>query len=525
VLQPAVTPHYCADDLDAFLLSRAEGPDGSDNDTEDRNLRVIETHGARVYVGPLETFKIKRPVTFSYMDFSSLALRQKAIAREFEINHATAPDLYLAVHAITRSATGQLALDGPGETIEYVLRMRTFPQADILAERAARGGLDADITRALPAMVADYHAQSPVRPDADSMAQMRAIASSLADTFMGAPELFPTADVDDWYQHALQHLENSEAILKARADAGCVRRCHGDLHLGNIVMWRGGPIPFDAIEFDERIATVDTLYDLAFLIMDLDERGLGRDASTVLSRYLWRTQAVLDLDGLAALPLFLSLRAGVRAMVAAQHVQNATTGREADGAAAHAYFSYACQVLRPAPPMLIAVGGLSGTGKSTLAAGLAPAIGRAPGAIHLRSDLERKAMFNAGETDRLPPETYTRANSDRVYALLMHRAERILATGHSVIVDAVFADPAERQTVRSVATRAGVRFEGLWLTAPIRVLQHRVEARTADASDATKDVVERQSKATRPPSTWHTIDASSGPQSSLNAAVDACAGM
>ncbi len=255
----------------------------------------------------------------------------------------------------------------------------------------------------------------------------------------------------------------------------------------------GSPVLFDAIEFDEELATIDTLYDLAFLLMDLDHRGQRRGANTVLNRYLWRTQNALDLDGLAVLPMFLALRAGIRAMVAAQRAaQEKDDKRDAGLAMSRGYLEAGLAHLELGPPRLVAIGGLSGTGKSTLAAALAPNIGRAPGAVHLRSDLERKALFKVAETERLSQSAYTSEVTNEVYRRLNAKAVQVLNAGYSVVTDAVYAKSSERAEVKSTARSCGVPFTGLWLEAPPATLHTRVETRTGDASDATTQVVSQQ---------------------------------
>ena len=295
-------------------------------------------------------------------------------------------------------------------------------------------------------------------------------------------------------------------LLAERARAGFRRRCHGDLHLGNLVLWKGRPTPFDALEFDEALATIDILYDLAFLLMDLEHRGLRARANNVLNRYLWRADEQ-NLEGLAALPLFLAVRAGVRTMVDLHRIAGADRALPDVLDDARRYLAQATQYLAPAQPCLVAVGGLSGSGKSTLAAAIAPRIGLGPGAIHLRSDLERKRLHGVGETDRLPDEAYTQTVTEQVYAFLNEKAARVLATGYSVVVDAVHASPQERAAIACVAETARVPFVGLWLDAPGQILKSRVTARTGDASDATADVVARQLHYELGDITWHRLDA------------------
>ncbi len=311
---------------------------------------------------------------------------------------------------------------------------------------------------------------------------------------MSRLKAFDVADVDGFAHAAQVQLTRAAAILDERARCGYVRRCHGDLHLGNIVLWGGRPLLFDAIEFDEAIATVDTLYDLAFLLMDLDRHRQRSAANVVLNRYLWRDGVDLTLRGLQALPLFLGCRAGIRAMVTADRAaqEQDDAAAQADRETARGYLRAALEYLQPAPPRLVAVGGLSGTGKTTLAAALAPELGSAPGAVHVRSDLERKALFGVEETVRLPAQSYTAEASAEVYAIVLRKARLALAAGQSVVVDAVYAAPEERSAVEDLAAELGVLFQGLWLTAPADTLAARVDARRGDASDATSQVLRQQ---------------------------------
>ena len=202
-------------------------------------------------------------------------------------------------------------------------------------------------------------------------------------------------------------------LLEARARGGYVRHCHGDLHLRNIVEIDGAPVLFDAIEFDDRLATIDVLHDLAFLLMDLGKRGLKAHANAVLNAYLDARASTGNLVGLAALPLFLSMRAAVRAKVELLRAGLAAPG-SADAAReeARAYFALARDFLDArAAPRLIAIGGLSGSGKSAVARAIAPHIGAFPGAVHVRSDIERKRLFGVGPLERLPQPMPTRSRS------------------------------------------------------------------------------------------------------------------
>jgi predicted kinase len=315
-------------------------------------------------------------------------------------------------------------------------------------------------------------------------------------------------------------------LLDERAAAGLVRRCHGDLHLNNIVLWKGRPRLFDAIEFDDDVATIDTLYDLAFLLMDLDRNGQRQAANIVLNRYLWRSNTQLDLRGMRALPLFLALRAGIRAMVTAERAeQEQGSASVGDGQSACELLEAGIIYLTPSAPQLVAIAGLSGSGKSTLGRALAPEVGPAPGAIHLRSDLERKGLHGVDETSRLGPGAYTEKANRKVYATLRNKARQVLAAGHAAVVDAVFDRPEERAAIEEAAAELGVVFGGLWLEAPPSQLLDRVRARRGDASDATPEVVRRQlARDTGPLTTnWASIDAGGNVAATLAKAREALA--
>ncbi|MEQ1710510.1 MAG: AAA family ATPase, partial [Hyphomicrobium sp.] len=293
----------------------------------------------------------------------------------------------------------------------------------------------------------------------------------------------------------------------------------GDLHLGNIVLWGGAPLLFDALEFDDRLASVDTLYDVAFLLMDLDAGGHRVAANLILNRIVSGPRGATEIDGFAALPLMLALRAAIRAMVGAERAdQEYGDARTTAVARARGYLGQAISYLAPAAPMLVAVGGFSGTGKSTLAAALAPGIGGAPGALHIRADVERKAMFGVDEGARLQPAAYAAEVSPRVYAAMMDKARRALAAGHSVVIDAVFSRPGERVAAEAAAASVGTPFKGLWLEARRDVLVARVERRSGDASDATPDVVAGQLARGAGDVFWTTVEAGGTAESTLTAA-------
>jgi predicted kinase len=328
---------------------------------------------------------------------------------------------------------------------------------------------------------------------------------------------FPAAQIGELHERIRAGLARAAPRLDQRRAQGKVRRCHGDLHLRNICVVEDRPVLFDCIEFSEAIASIDVLYDLAFLLMDLDHRGHRDLANLTLNRYLDLTA---EDDGLAALPAFLALRAVIRAHVTATAAEHGwgTGDRAAAFAEARRYVDEAGAMLRPAPRRLIAIGGLSGSGKSSLALRLAPELGVPPGARVLRSDVLRKRRFSVMPEVPLPAEAYTAEVTVQVYRELGERAAMALDAGYAAVIDAVALREEERRTFADVAKAVGVPFTGLWLDAPGAAMRGRVTARQGDASDATVDVLDRQLRHDPGALDWRRIDASGGPEATLAAA-------
>ena len=477
----------------------------SDPATHGGAVKRIDTHAAIVFLAGDRALKIKRAVKFPFLDFSTLEKRKTACEAEIHVNRAYAPQIYRSVVPITRDGD-KLYIGGNGVPVEWAVDMVRFDDSQTLDHLAEASQIDDKLADALGRVIAKAHENAAAVKDANFTGALREIAAQNEEDLIKASKLFPPPAVNALVEATRLALGKMQALLDARERDGLVRRCHGDLHLGNIVLIDSKPVLFDAIEFNPAFATTDVLYDLAFLLMDLIERGLTRQASIVFNRYLNETRRDGDLDALAALPLFLSLRAAIRAKVTALR-------KDADTKAARDYFALAGRLLLPQKPVLIAIGGLSGTGKSLLARQLAADILPAPGAVWLRSDVERKALFGVAETDTLPQTAYTRAVTSKIYASLVAKAQRVLAAGHSVLVDAVFANPKEREEIEKAA--GGAMFHGLFLTAPLDVRVRRVSGRSGDASDADAAVAQAQAQYDLGTVTWHEIDAAGTPEETL----------
>jgi hypothetical protein len=485
-------------------------------------VKRIDTHAASLFLAGDRVLKVKRAVRFPFLDYSTLERRKAACEAELAVNRPYAPELYRGVVAITREAGGRLALGGEGTAVEWAVEMRRFDETRTLDHLT--GEIDEGLADALGRAIAAAHAKA--RP-VDAERWIKALGEYIdehREAFGAKPDLFPPAENEALTRAFRDAYDRIVPLLRRRGRSGFIRHIHGDLHLGNIVLIDGRPILFDAIEFSDVIGSGDVLYDLAFLLMDLVERGLPEAANIVLNRYLAETRCDEDLDALAALPFFLSLRAAIRAKVTAARLDGAAGEKRSDIArAARAYFDFARRAIAPPPPRCLAVGGLSGTGKSVLARMLAPLIAPMPGAVIVRSDLERKALFGAVETDKLPEPAYAPAVTERVYAIASEKARRILAAGHSAIIDAVFARPEERSAAAAAAKAAGNPFDGLFLTAGLETRITRVGGRAGDASDADPTVVRAQENYDLGEMEWTKIDASDSPEQTLARAQQALA--
>lgn len=476
----------------------------------------IDTHAAGVFLAGERAIKIKRAVKFPFLDFSTLEKRRRACEAEIEVNRRFAPDLYRGVVAIAKDARGHLSIGGPGEAVEWAVEMRRFDENATLDHLADRGLIDAGLADALGRAVAAAHAAAPAAAGPPWIAVVGDYIAQNDSAFRAQPDIFPPGPIENLTAQSRRRLAGVTALLRERGARGLIRRGHGDLHLGNIVLIDGKPVLFDALEFDALVASGDVLYDLAFLLMDLVERGLPAAANIVFNRYLAETGRPEDFDALAALPLFLSLRAAIRAKVtAARPVAVGSEQARTIAGAARGYFDWAVRFLAPAAPAVIAVGGLSGTGKSVLARGLAPHVAPPPGAVLLRSDVVRKALCGKGETERLTEAAYRPEVTRAVYAALLERAARILAAGHSAITDAVYATETERHAIEGVARAAGAAFHGLFLTADLQTRVARVGTRKVDASDADAAVARRQESYDLGAIGWTKVDASGTPGQTL----------
>lgn len=474
---------------------------------------VVETHISKVFLCGDRAFKLKKAVKLPFLDFSTLALRLTAAQREVQFNRRSAAELYLGLRPVLKGTDGALRLGDSDDSssdaaVEWLVEMRRFAADATLDRRLADGRIDGRDIDAVAEAVADLHVGA-TRSPRSAFCSAHSTATMNGECFSRLPAAaLDVARLQALTAATLHEVSQHADHLRARGAEGHVRRGHGDLHLRNIAWVDGRPLLFDCLEFDDALAEIDTLYDLAFLVMDLLANARADLAARLLGRYL---ECLPDDGGLPLLPLYVSLRAAIRAHIAGLN--------PAEWQRAQLYVALAERALQPRPPRVLAVGGPSGSGKSRLARGLAACLPGVAGAIVVRSDVTRKNLFGVATRENLPQEAYSPEATRRTYAAMLARADKILAAGQSVVLDAVHGREGERAAAAAFARERGLRFDAIWLHAPEDHLISRVVARKGDASDATPDVVRRQLESIVPPADWQHLVTSQDREQTLARAM------
>lgn len=465
-----------------------------------REIEVVETHISWVVLTGYFAYKIKKPVYLDFLDFSTLDKREHYCREELRLNRRLAPELYIEIVPIVGSVRAPV-VGGSGTAFEYAVRMKQFPRGALLSQVLDRGELRESHLLTLADTVAQFHANAAIAPAFSPYGTAQAILGPALENFTQIARYLPAhlyddtlAAIDTWSRAEFERLS---ALINRRRDRGCVRECHGDLHLGNIALIDDRPIPFDCIEFNPNLRWIDVQSETAFLVMDLEDRGQRELANVWLNRYLEQSG---DYAGLAVFGFYRVYRAVVRAKVAAIRAAEQPTPRtEADAlyAAYRRYIDLAYTYIRASSPRLVIMHGVSGAGKSVLATQVA----RHLGAIRLRSDLERKRLYASAAGGAIDAGRYA-ADATRVtYQRLEELAGAVIGAGYSVVVDATFLQQWQRTTFRALAQRCGVPLTILSCAASDATLRRRVRIRTehgGDPSEANLAVLEHQLKTRQP---------------------------
>jgi uncharacterized protein len=473
-----------------LALQRALSSTGND-------VALIETHISYVLLTGTCAYKIKKAVDFGFLDFTTLLRRRFYCSEELRLNRRLAPEIYLSVAKITGHVDTP-EIDGRGPVLEYAVKMRQFDQEGLLSRAIRRAALTAGDIDSLAAEVASFHRQTDVATGDAPFGRSEDIRQQALANFdpMVAviEEPRDRADLEvllDWTKRSHMDLDRQFTVRRRN---GSVRECHGDLHLGNIALVNGRITLFDRIEFNDSMRWTDVMSDVAFLVMDLRDRGRLDLAARFLTRYLEITG---DYDGLGVLRFYVVYRALVRAKIACLRLaqENADKDRAQSLAEYHTYANLAHGEIGAHSVSLAITHGLSGSGKTTRSQSWL----EATGAVRVRSDVERKRLHGLHASDRggsgIGEGLYDAAATDRTYARLAELARAIVRAGYSAIVDATFLEKRHRDLLRQVASDWGVQFVILDCSEPAVVLRERIAKRIdtgGDASDATVAVLERQ---------------------------------
>ncbi len=460
-------------------------------------LQLVETHISWVVLTGDYAYKIKKPLDLGFLNYATLELRRHYCDEELRLNRRTAPQLYLDSVAITGTAD-KPHIGGAGPVLEYAVRMRQFDPSRLFDRMLHDGSLQPAQIDTLAREVARFHREAAVAP-AGSPQHLPAtihqpVRENFSQTLARVDDAVLRARLKALAQWAEARYRQLEPLLARRAAEGFIRECHGDLHLGNIVLYQGRPLLFDGIEFNENLHWIDVLSDTAFLVMDLQARGRDDYAWRLLNAYLEQSG---DYEGLPLLPYYLGYRAMVRAKVAAIRLQQ----EEDESARRHsredltAYVTLAERYTQSAAPCLIITCGPSGAGKTRHTQPLLERLGL----IRLRSDVERKRLFGLAPEEsshsHLAQGIYDKNAGERTYARLAQLAQTLLQAGFAVLVDATFLRSAQRGPFLTLAQRLNIPCLILLFNAAPATLRRRIEERSrrgGDASEADVSVLEHQ---------------------------------
>lgn len=454
-------------------------------------IQLIQTHVSYVFLTGDYAYKVKKPVNFGFLDFSTLDRRQHFCQEELRLNQRGAAVLYLEVLPITQTGD-QFALNGTGEPVEYSLKMRQFPQEDLFLAVFERGELTEAAMMDLGQILAQFHAQSAVNDHIRTFGEVAQIRQAFdenyaqTEQYIGGPQT--QAQFDATKQYTDRFFAERQDLFASRIQHDQIRECHGDLHLRNICRWQGQTLLFDCIEFNEPFRFVDFMYDVAFTVMDLEARQRPDLGNAFLNTYIEQTG---DWEGLQLLPLYLSRQAYVRAKVTSFLLNDPTIPeavKQDANQTATEYYQLAYDYTKPRQGQLWVMSGLSGSGKTTTARQLA----RKLNAIHIRSDAVRKHLGGIALQDRGGPELYTAEMTQKTYDRLLELGVILAQQGFPVILDAKYDRQALRAAVMAEAEAHQLPLKIVHCTAPLEVMQERLQQRTGDIADATVEILKQQ---------------------------------
>jgi uncharacterized protein len=453
-------------------------------------IQLMQTHVSYVLLTGDYAYKLKKPVNFGFLDYSTLEQRHHFCQEELRLNQRAAAPLYLEIVALGQT-DDRYYINGDNP-VEYAVKMVQFPQDTLLSALYDHGDLTEDLIRQLAETVAAFHLKAETNDYIRTFGEVSQIRQAFDENyeqtlgFIGGPQTQAQFNETKAYTDAIFATQGD--LFQRRVDQNWIRACHGDLHLNNICYWQDQLYLFDCIEFNEPFRYVDVMYDVGFVVMDLLAKDCGALATAFLNHYIEQTG---DWEGLQLLPLYISRQAYVRAKVTSFLLNDPGVDEAAKAqasATASRYYHLAWSVVQPKPGHLYLMAGLSGAGKSTTAREVA----RQTGAIHLRSDAVRKHLAGVPLNQRGDQSLYTPEMSQKTYDRLLKLGISLAQVGFTVVLDAKYDRQAHRQSALDQAQAAGLALQILHCTAPPAVLEARVRERSGDIADATVAVLQQQ---------------------------------
>jgi uncharacterized protein len=454
-------------------------------------IELIQTHASYVILTGNFAYKLKKPVNFGFLDYSTVEKRQHFCTEEIRLNQRGAKELYLELLPIARQ-DDNYAFGNTGEVVDYAVKMVQFPQSALLSNMFEAGTISNTEIEEMGRVVAEFHAHAQTSEYISSFGTTSRIRESIDDNYNQTKKYIGRAQTQAQYTETKAYtdrfLSEHAELFQERVSSGFIRECHGDLHLRNICRWHDKTLLFDCIEFNEPFRFVDTMYDVAFSVMDLEARGSKDLANRFLNTYVEQSG---DWAGLQVLPLYLSRQAYVRAKVTSFLLDDAGIAdrdKEVAAQTAGAYYHQAWVYTQPRQGKLIIIAGLSGSGKSTLGKHIAQNIG----AIQLRSDAVRKHLGGIALLDRGDASLYTPEMTARTYDRVLELGSKLATQGFTVILDAKYDRVSLRAAVIDLAQARSIPLQMIHCTAPEQVLRARLQQRRGDIADATVDLLASQ---------------------------------
>jgi aminoglycoside phosphotransferase family enzyme/predicted kinase len=483
-------------------------------------IQLSQTHVSYVLLTGDYAYKLKKPVNFGFLDFSTLEKRQHFCQEELRLNRRGAAELYLEVLPITLEGE-KYQLGGMVEPVEYVVKMREFPQETLLSNLFETGKLNEAHLEELGRVVAQYHAKTETNDYIRSFGEVAQVRAAFDENYEQTEKYIGGSQTqqqfDETKAYTNEFFAERAELFHKRIQNNYIRECHGDLHLRNICLWQDKILLFDCIEFNEPFRFVDVMFDIAYAVMDLEAQERPDLSNAYLNTYLEQTG---DWEGLEVLPIYLNRQSYVRAKVTSFLLDDpgvpAAVKEEAAKTAAK-YYKLAWQYTQPKQGRLILMSGLSGSGKSTTAKYLA----RQFNAIHIRSDAVRKHLGGIPLSERGGDDLYTPEMTQKTYTRLLNLGTILANQGFTVILDAKYDQEQLRKDAIAQAQKYQLPIQIINCTAPLEVIQERLANRTGDIADATVDLLTSQIKQTESftateLSYVHTWDTTQPQQTQLN---------